>query len=67
METGVERGLKQVQERFPTGSDYPPSDYDFTAIINAITNDLDLIQRNIPSDDTKAILVKFKGFSAKDC
>jgi hypothetical protein len=65
VEDGVAIAQKQLEEKFPHGFDYPPSDYDFSPLVNAITNDL--INTDNPSDATKRLIAKFKkNFLPKD-
>jgi hypothetical protein len=60
VEDGVALAQNQIQERFPNGFDYPASDYDFSTIINAITNDQTLASDNNPSDATQKTLKKLR-------
>lgn len=60
VQAGVATAQKQMQEQFRNGVEYPPSTYNFTPIITAITNDQTLITTNDPSAQTKAIIAQFR-------
>lgn len=57
---GSDLAKEQLAQQFPNGFDYPPSTYDFSNIVTAITNDEALIQTGKPSIATETILAQFR-------
>lgn len=51
---------EQLEQQFPNGFVYPPSQCDFIPLVNAITNDNDLIQNGFPNAETDALLTQIK-------
>ena len=51
---------EQFSQQFPHGVDYPPSTYDFSLLVETITNDQLLIQTGEASSATKEILAQFR-------
>ncbi len=64
IETGVQRAQKQIQEKFPSGFDYPPSGATFhilmTAIVTAIANDQTLIATGRPNKATQKAVARLR-------
>lgn len=57
---GRELAAAQLHEKFPNGFDYPPSTYDYSPVVKAITNDQTLIQTGRLSPETEETLAKFR-------
>jgi hypothetical protein len=66
VETGVQRALEQIKEKFPNGFDYPPIDTEFrelmTDIVTAITADQTLIANNRPSEATQRAIAELRKY-----
>jgi hypothetical protein len=58
--SAYELAADEIKKQFPNGFDFPPSTYDFGLLIDAITHDQSLIQHNVPSDVTEALLAQFR-------
>lgn len=58
--SGTSLAAEQIQQQFPNGFNYPPSTYDFSPLVTAISNDQQLIATGNPSEATKILIEKFR-------